>query len=226
MFDFPLDKLGVVNSALSQCGDNLCSVVDDGSDEWTTASPAYERALGYIMENHTWGFATKVSTLTASATVPTDDQYDTAYNLPPDLVHLIWVRIDDRPCLWDILAGQLVVNAQGGPPPPSPAVTPLAVTAKYVSQDRSDPTYGTPTMVLALISMVMSGIYRGLHEDPGEANKMWAGGVMMLQEARSRYDMQKPKRSMFNSRVSAARRIRRPWPPVGNNSWGGSGSPG
>jgi hypothetical protein len=53
---------------------------------------------------------------------------------------------------------------------------------------------------------------------------MWLAGEQMLQRARTRYDQQKPKRQFFNSRITAVRRIRRPWPPVGINQWGsGSG---
>ena len=35
-------------------------------------------------------------TLQPAANVPTDTQWDTAYNLPADLVHLIYARIDSR----------------------------------------------------------------------------------------------------------------------------------
>ena len=58
---------------------------------------------------------------------------------------------------------------------------------------------------------------------------MWQAGMMMLQEARTRYDQQKPKRQFFNSRITAARRVRRPWPPTGTGNWGsgsGNGIPG
>lgn len=236
-FQWPLAKLDVINSALSQTGDNTCNAADDGSDEWNTCSPAYERALGYIMEGHSWGFATDVRTLQPANNAPNDTEWDTAYNLPNDLVHLIWVRINQdtndpsnttlgQACLYDILAGQLVLNAQGGPPPPSPAVTPATVTIKAVFQTFADPTYSTPAFVLALQTFIMSGIYRGLHEDPNEADKMFMAAESILQQARTRYDQQKPKRSFFNSRITASRRVRRPWPQVGNNLWGGSGNPG
>ena len=58
-----------------------------------------------------------------------------------------------------------------------------------------------------------------------EADKMWQAGELYSQRARTRYDQQKPKRAFWNSRITAARRVRRPWPPspVG---WGGSGIPG
>ncbi len=233
MFQWPVDKLGICNSALLGTGDNLVAVADDGSDEWNVCSSAYETALAYIMEGHTWGFATQVATLQPSPTAPADTAWDTAYPLPADLVHLIWVRInqdsDDlnvgQPCLYDILQGQLVVNAQGGPPPPADPVTPSFISIKYVSNTYSDPTLASPTFVMALQAYVVSGIYRGLHADITSADRAYQQAEFILQQARTRYDQQKPKRSFFNSRITAARRVRRPWPPVGNDSWGGSGIP-
>jgi hypothetical protein len=47
----------------------------------------------------------------------------------------------------------------------------------------------------------------------------------MLQEARTVYDQQKPKRQFWNSRMGASRRIRRPWPPIGIGGWNGNGGP-
>lgn len=223
-FEWPVDKVGIINSALSQTGDNLVAAADNGSDEWNVASPAYERALGYMIESHGWSQATDVRTLTPSATAPTDSQFDTAYHLPPDLVHLIWVRISDVPCIWGLLNGQIVVNSQGGPPAPVPPQTPSVVTIKGIFSTDSDPVFSTPTFVLALQAFVMSGIYRGLHEDVGQAERMWMAGKSLLQDAMTRHDQQGPKRAMFNSRITASRRVRRPFPrtPVG---WGGTGSP-
>jgi hypothetical protein len=224
MFQWPVDKLGVINSGLSQTGDNLVNVADDGSDEWNVCSPAYERALAYMMDQHSWSQATAVRTLQPAANEPADDQFDTAYNIPDDMVHLIWVRVDDRPTVWGLLDGQIVVNAQGGPPPPIPPATPLALTVKAVFSTNSDSTAGTPTFVLALVAFVMSGIYRGLHEDTGQAERMWNSAKAMLMDAMTRHDQQLPKRAMFNSRISAARRIRRPWPQL-PPGWNGTGTP-
>lgn len=222
--EWPLDKLGIVNSSLALTGDSLCATADDGSDEWNVASPAYERALAYMMENHGWVFATLVAILTPAGAAPTDTQFDTAYALPQDCCHLIWLRLDDHPALYDILDNQIIINAQGGPPPPNPPVVPGVVTVKYVSFDNADPTRSTPTFVLALQTFTMSGIYRGLHEDVAEADKMWMAARQILGEARTRSDQQKPKRALFNSRISPSRRIRRPWPPV-PTGWGGTGWP-
>lgn len=229
---WPVDKLTLCNSALAATGDNLVAVADDGSDEWNVCSPTYERALAVMMEDHGWGFATKVNAaLTASPTAPDNTAWDTAYTLPTDLLHLIWVKVQSTAAdlgaqaPYDIENGLLVLNAQGGPPPPSPAVTPAIVSIKYVSTVNADPVAGTPLFVLALQSFVMSGIYRGLHEDTAEADKMWQAGEFYSQRARSRYDQQKPKRAFWNSRITAARRIRRPW-PTSPSGWGGGGIPG
>lgn len=226
MLQWPVDKLTLINSALALTGDNLVAVLDDGSDEYNVCSPSYERALAFMLEDHSWTYATKVNPgLVASPTAPADDQFDTAYPLPADLLHLIWVRLNDAPTNYGILAGQLVLNAQGGPPPPSPPVTPGTVSIKYVSTDNSDVQNATPIFVLSLQSFVMSGIYRGLHEDTAEADKLWQAGEMYLQRSKTRHDQQLPKRALWNSRITAARRIRRPWPPT-SPGWGGTGIPG
>jgi hypothetical protein len=242
-FPWPVDKLAVINSALALCGDTGIGVADDGSEEWTVCSPAYDRALGFCMEGHSWGYATQVVALQPSPTPPQDSNWDTAFVLPSTLVHIVWAKINnvvpETPFnqmaalfLYDIAGTPngpvLVCNAQGGPPPPNPAVPPAQVTLKGIFNidAMTDSTSGTPTLINALMTFVESAIYRGLHEDPTEAKEREKAAEYILQLARTRYDQQKPKRQFFNSRMTAARRIRRPWPPVGNNSWGGSGIPG
>lgn len=235
-FQWPVDKLTLINRALSVTGNNQCATLEDGSDEYAVCSAAYEDGLACLIEESNWGFCTKVAVLTPSPTPPADTAWDTAYPLPADLVHIVWVKINqntddpvanrlNQPTLYDILANQLVLNAQGGPPPPDPPATPAQVTMKYASSDNADPTVGTPLFVRALTMFVMAGIYRW-QENEGEANKMFAAAEAIAQRARTRYDQQKPKRQFWNSRIGASRRIRRPWPPIGNDSWGGSGIPG
>lgn len=233
---WPVQKIDLINRALANTGNNLVNVLEDGSDEYTVCSPAYEDGLACLIEESNWGFATKVAILAASPTAPADTDWDTAYPLPADLVHIVWVKINlsaddpvssvvNQPCLYDILNGQLVLNAQGGPPPPASPQTPAQVTMKYVSTDNADPVVGTPLFVRALTMYVLAGIYRGLHGDAAEGAKMFQAAEAMAQRARSRYDQQKPKRALWNSRISASRRVPRPWPPRGNNSWGGGGVP-
>lgn len=223
-FNWPYDKLATVNAALAQTGDNLVASADDGSEEWKAASPAYEIGLAYASENHDWNWLTEVRTLNPSPTAPADTMFDTAYPLPGDLVHLIWVRLNEAPCVWNFLNGQLVVNAQGGPPPPPTPTTPYPLVIKGIFSTNTDPTFATPTVVMALQYFTMSGIYRGLKKDIAEAGRMFALAKQILADARSRHDMQKPKRAMFNFRSTAARRLRRPWPRTPLD-WTGTGNP-
>ena len=162
-FEWPLDKLSLVNSSLALTGDNLVAAADNGSDEWTVASPAYERGLAFAIESHSWGFATLVAVLQPSPTQPPDTDWDTAYPLPSDLVQLIWAKVNQNTLnptdsfsnqltLWgiEVVGGKtcLVINAQGGPPPPIPPATPAQVTIKYISNQGAlaDSTNGTPTL--------------------------------------------------------------------------------
>jgi hypothetical protein len=232
MFEWPLDKLALINSALRQTADNVVAAADDGSEEWNVCSPAYERALGYIIEQHPWSWARTMVVLQPAANVPADKMWDTAFNLPADLVHLIYARIMDLPCNYQIMMGppesgnrpQLCVNAQGGPPPPPVPQAPATVTIAYISATTSDPTYATPTLIKALEEFVIAGIYRGLHEDTGAAKEALALAEHFLQQAQTRHDQQMPKRALYNSRLRAARRMPRPWPPM-PSGWFGTGVP-
>lgn len=224
-FQWPRDKLSVINAALAQKGERTVNVADDGSVEWNTCSPAYETFLGVLSEDHPWSSMTAMRILQPSPTAPSDDQFDTAYPLPSDLVHLIFVRLNDMPVVYDLLAGQLILNAQGGPPPPSPAQTPGVVTIKAVFQTNADPTKGTPLFCLALQTWVEGAIEEGLKKNPTLGGQIKKEAQSIAQRARSRHDQQLPKRALYNSRITASRRIRRPWPPV-PSGWSGTGTPG
>lgn len=201
---WPCDKLSIVQDAATQTGNNPPNVADDGSEEWDHGSVAYELALPYAIENKNWKFGTKVEVLTSTGIAPTDPQFDTAYAKPPDLLHLIWVRLNDLAVEYQVLNNQIVLNNNGG----------QAVTAKFVYAPTLDQV--TPTFAMALRAFTASGIYRGLNEDAGNADKMWALGEAMLSSAASRADQEQPKRAMFKSRLAMARRARRPWPQSPN----------
>jgi hypothetical protein len=233
MFEWPLDKLALINSALAQTSNNLVAAADDGSEEWQVCSPTYERSLGYIIERHPWSWTRTMVVLQPAGNAPADPEWDTAYNLPADLVHLIYARIDNRACIYQVMMGppssgsrpQLCLNAQGGPPAPVPPQAPAAVTIAYISATASDPQFATPMLILALEQFVIAGIYRGLHEDAAAAQGQIKLAELTLQQAEARHDQQMPKRALYNSRMLAARRIRRPWPPQ-PGGWSGTGAPG
>jgi len=195
---WPVDKLSLLQDALGLTGNNIPSVADDGSEEWDKASIAYEAALPYAIEGRDWKFGTTVATLTASPTAPTDPAFDTAFAKPPDLLHLIWVKLADVPVDYQILANQIVLNRSGT----------SAVTAKYVRAPTIDQV--TPTFAMALRCFVMSGIYRGLNEDIPSAREMWQMGEAMLAHAATRADQEQGRRSPFISRMATSRRSPRP----------------
>lgn len=214
---WPLDKLSIVNNCLVSTGNTPSVVADDGTDEWTVASTGYESAITYMIDQHDWKFASNIVTLQPSPTPPLDDQFTSAYQKPNDCLHVVWVRLNDLPCVYEIIANQIALGEA------SINITGQPVTLKYILQPTPDKL--TATFVMALQAFITSTIYRGLHEDPIQADKMWQAGEQFLQSARTRSDQEQPKRAMFNSRMRAARSIRRPWPPT-PVGWGGSGSPG
>ncbi|HEY1433061.1 MAG TPA: hypothetical protein VGF39_15755 [Stellaceae bacterium] len=230
MFEWPLDKLALINRALDQTNDNNVAVADDGSDEWKAASSPYETSLASICERHPWCWTRTMRVLQPAPNPPSDPYWDTAYNLPADLVHLIYARIEDLPCIYQIMKGpdgspkQLCLNAQGGPPAPIPPQVPAPVSILYISSNTSDIQNATPLLVEALLKFTIAGIYRGHHEDEDRATKMDAEAAIVLREAMARHDQQMPKRALYNSRLAASRRMRRPWPPT-PGGWFGTGVP-
>jgi hypothetical protein len=166
-----------------------------------------------------------MATLQRSGT-PTDDTFSDAYAKPADCIHLILVRLNDRPVIYQILNNQIALNASGQQGAP-PGTTPGVVTVKYVSSTDADIAQSklSRTFMTALHAFTRAGIYGGLHEDTGAEMEWMKIGEGLLQKARTRTDQEAPKRSLFNNRMRAARRIRRPWPPV-SNEWGGNGIPG
>lgn len=217
---WPLDKLGLINQALALTGQNLVAAADDGSEEWTVCSAAYEAAIEYMFDQYDWKQITTVGTLNPTGTAPTDDQFDTAYAKPPDCIHVIWVRYNDLPIVYQVLNNQIVINTGGA--------TTSTITVKYTS----DNPLGVPaqaqmlrTFMTALLRFVLSGIYRGLNEDLQESRATEKEAMALVAQAAKRSDQEQPKRAPFNSRISASRRVRRPWTAV-PTGWGGTGSPG
>lgn len=229
---WPLDELAVLNQALPLTGNAPVAVVNDGSDEWTVGDAAWQSALEAVFEEHDWGFLTNIQVLQRTGT-PADPLYTDAYALPPDCMHLIWVRISDNVTSaptgthaveYQITNGQIYLNAFGTTPPPPPNATPGIVTIKYVSNVNGPATF-TPLFMKAMRFFVMSGLYRGLNEDFAEADKMWSVAVATVQQAKTRSDQQGEKRAMHNSRIAGRRRTRSPSPPS-PAGWTNTGIPG
>lgn len=204
------DKLSIIVDELARTGNNFPSVTDDGSDEWTCCSPAYDAAVAETIEAHSWNFDTQVATLVRQGDSP-DDLYVDAFAKPNQCLHLIWVRLNDQTVDYKIINNQVCLTASAG-----------TVRAKYVLDQGAA---NWPALFVKIIRLyVRAAIYRGLHEDPQQADREEAKAMAALADARTRVDQEAPKRAPFNSRAIAARRVRRPWvnSPAG---WSGTDVP-
>lgn len=249
---WPIDKLGLINQMLSLTGNNTVAVYDDGSSEWEVGSAAYEHAFEYALDSHDWKQITTVVTLNPTGIAPADSEFDTAYAKPADCVHIIWVRVNQAaglssvnppvsgfnvPINYVVLNNQILVNLFNEPPgvPPPPGTPTPVITMKYVSSNppiavQGQTTTGAQNQMLrtfmtALGRFVLAGIYRGLHKDRAAAAAEEQAAMVLLQQARTRADQEQGKRAMFNYRITASRRVRRPFPPT-PTGWGGTGIPG
>lgn len=204
------DKLSIIAGELAQTGDYIPAVADDGSDEWTVCSAAYDDAVAETLEAHSFNFATNVETLVRQNDSP-DDEYDDAYARPNQCLHVIWVRANDQTIDYKIINNQICLSARGA-----------TITCKFIY----DPGVANwPALFAKIIKdYVRAAIYAGLHEDPQLALAWEGKAEKALAEARSRVDQESPKRAIFNSRAIMTRRVRRPWvrTPQG---WSGTDAP-
>jgi hypothetical protein len=204
------DKLSIIADELAQTGDFIPATADDGSDEWNTCSPAYERAVQSVTQAHNWNFETNVVTLNRVGDSP-DDMFEDAYAKPNGALSIVWVRVNGMPANYTIINNQIVLTAAGG-----------IITCKYTID--AGPANWPPMFADIIRLHVRAAIYRGLHEDPAQADREEGKAHLVLLQAQTRVDQDTPKRALFNGRAQSARFVRRPYirmPP----GWGGTGIP-
>ena len=206
-----VDKLSIINDVLAETGNNLVAVADDGSDEWTVASPAYDKAVENCLQARNWNFDTAIATLVRVGASP-DDLFNDAMAMPGNTLHLIWVRVNDVPADYRIIGNQICLNLNN-----------FIATAKYLVDTQVTGAW-PPDFAETIRRWVMAAVYRGLHEDPQSADIQEKAGMLALTIASTRAAQQDPKRATFNSRAITARIVRHPWirTPF---SWGGTGVP-
>lgn len=64
------EELSVINSALTCTGENIVGVEGAGSQEWITASDAYETGLSLLIEARSWSFGKTTATLVRTGASP------------------------------------------------------------------------------------------------------------------------------------------------------------
>lgn len=188
------DKLSVINTALIRTGNNPVPFEADGTAEWIAGSDAYETELPILIADHDWGFARTTASLQRKGAA-TDPRFTDAFYKPTDCLHLEAVWLDGRGIVYSIL-DNLIQCSLG-----SSTVAPVG---KFVAVPTPDQW---PEHFIEVLRMrVMSHIYRGINEDPGNADRVYAASEVKLEQARARADQEQPGRAFFNTRLSRARR--------------------
>jgi hypothetical protein len=215
-----VDKLSIINDVLAETGNNLVAVADDGSPEWTVASPVYDKAVENTLQARNWLFLKTIATLVRVGASP-DPVYTDAMALPANALHIVWVRLaigsqQQNPADYKIMT-------LGSTPVICLNLSNYPATAMYLIDSQA--TGNWPPLFAEVIRFwVRAGIYRGLHEDPVQADKEEGKALMALSQAATRSDQNNPKRRTFNSPAISARRVRRPWIKTPFD-WGGTGVP-
>lgn len=188
------DRLSIINDCLISTGNN--PVVAEGEDtpEWLVASTAYERELPLVLAEHNWGMATAIAALEQIGASP-DEKWQFQFRKPAGCLHLVSVLSShDLPMDFDLLDNSVLANE-------------AVARGKYVRQPA--PEAWPPGFIEVLRIRIMSHVYRGLNEDPGEARAMMSMAVAKMNEVRSRVDQEKPRVAVMKSRLITARLTRR-----------------
>jgi hypothetical protein len=82
-------KIGVVNGALVLIGDTPINSLIGGSRAQQVANTLYDSIVRSELTKHRWGFARVKAQLSLTTEVPVDQEWDSIYQLPSDLLFLV-----------------------------------------------------------------------------------------------------------------------------------------
>lgn len=193
-----MDKLTVINNALSATGNNEVNVLNDPSDEYRVANRAFDRALKFLTSRHSWPFAMTTELLVR---VPDADNKSRRFSkngfaLPVNTLHVKEVYRDDIPLTEYEIMGTVLSCPYD--------------SDIYAAVVREAPDAKWHPMAEEILTLyIEAGLLRGLNEDFSEAAKRENRAEGMLSEARPHLDQQNPARNMYKSKIAAARRGRR-----------------
>lgn len=185
------DKLSVINAALKLSG-NEPVTTNDGSPGWEVASEAYDTELPLLIARRDWGFASTVVPLVAAGSNPSQ-AFAYAYQRPAQALQVMDVYEQGIP----LVAYEMVDNLICCDAPTSVSAKILRLPAEAA---------WTVGFAEVLKLKVMAGIYRGLHEDPDEANKRDAYAERVLDEVAARVAQERKGRALMVSRIAERRR--------------------
>lgn len=188
----------MINNALLATGNNTVNVLNDPSDEYLVANPAFERALRFLTARHSWPFASSIELLVRAPDAANKSRRfrESGFRLPPLTLHVKEVFRDSSPLTEYEIIGEILSCHYLD-----------SIYANVVVQTSEEKLHPMAEEILTLY--VEAGCLRGLNEDFGEALRREQKAEALLEETRSHVDQQNPARNIYKSSIAAARRCRR-----------------
>jgi len=193
-----MDKLTIINNALLATGNNTVNVLNDPSDEYLIANPAFERALRSLTARHSWPFASTIDLLTRAPDAENKSRRyrESGFRLPTGTLHVKEVYFDSTPLTEYEIIGEILSCHYDSD-----------IYANVVKQVSEEKLHPMAEEILTLY--VEAGCLRGLNEDFTEATRREQRAEALLEEARPHVDQQNPARNVYKSKIAAARGGRR-----------------
>lgn len=198
-----MNKLAIINNALSETGNDTIETLYDGSDEWRVADIGFERGLKLVLSMHQWPFATGFEECQREGDSP-DLSYTDAYAIPQNILHLRGLQ-DGNGCpigSYKLSRGLILLTFPG-------VTTTNTVLKAEVVRVPDDDANWHPMAEEVLTLKTEASILRGLNEDFAEAVLRDQKVDTMLLRAQVRTDQQTPPRRGFYPSMSVTRRTRR-----------------
>jgi hypothetical protein len=193
-----MDKLTLINNALSATGNDRVNVLNDPSDEYQTANTAFERAIRFLTARHTWPFATTSELLVRLPDTSNKSRRypKNCFALPVDTLHVKEVYRDGTYLTdYEIIGSALSCRYE---------------SEIYATVIKAPPDAAWHPMAEEVLTLyVEAGVLRGINEDFAEAKGREARAEALLEETRTKVDQQNPARNMYKSSIADARRRRR-----------------
>ena len=174
-------------------GDAISSFTAGGTAEAEVANAIYEDIAVAALTQTRWRFATKQATLVKNVTDPTS-RWDSAHDLPSDLLMLSAVTVNDMPIKYDVYGDQVYSDSTSSD----------VVVADYIYRaSESDwPSYFTMAVQFQVASVLALSVAR----DATLAGAMEAQGERQMVKARRLDSQQQTTRKLVTSRFITDRR--------------------
>jgi len=192
-----MDKLAIINRALSATGNSTLLVLGDGSAEWIAADNAFERAIDFLVSQNVGAFANKTLDLVRVGDSPRPP-YLHAMQYPVDCWHLrtVFDTTWGQPVDYIIIANQILTKVDTG------------IRALYVIRPPINATWHGA--VVEYITMALeSELQRGLNDDAETGMALLREAEKRLLSSITKVDQQTGPRQAKMSAAGSNRRLRK-----------------